>query len=249
MMLILLIVLCLPSLVGAIPQACTALTVTKVDKYYGHYDSETDVSFKLSLSRRGNETWITVSDARFNQTDNAYPDYICANVPFGMNGPDPQKCSFNFTGTFSFSIEGPSFYLHARLSRSWYEIFWGYADDGTFSYPDGSLFTPETPSYTDSQSDRQSSVVETQTCTSFAPAPQAPVKAPRCLSFKGRTSILNADDNYSINATSLASYTFSAGNNLDANATFTGSPGHYIIYWINSDYPCERFVSASMTTA
>uniref|UniRef100_A0A914R2V9 Uncharacterized protein n=1 Tax=Panagrolaimus davidi TaxID=227884 RepID=A0A914R2V9_9BILA len=218
------------------PQLCTSIRATKIDEYFGTGYNTIRVSMNLTIFKFGDQTWISVGKVDYTSDDGRIPDYICANVPFDINVPDPQKCSPNLGTTFAFSLQEPYFYLHGHFNGYWDEIFFGYADDGTFSNSDGTLMTPAQPTYSTTFSNRNSNIVDTQNCTSFTSAPIAP-KAPRCKSFESKTEILNSDN--STYATSIGNYNFIGGNNINAKANFTGPSDFFVIFWVNGS-PCER---------
>uniref|UniRef100_A0AC34FVW2 Uncharacterized protein n=1 Tax=Panagrolaimus sp. ES5 TaxID=591445 RepID=A0AC34FVW2_9BILA len=167
------------------------------------------------------------------------PDYVCVNVQFSITNPDPQKCSPNLNTPFAFALNEPYFELHAHSSNSryetWNEIFYGYADDGTFSIDDGTFFTPQNPSVSQITNDRTSFTNVTHTCTSFVSAPEAPI-TPRCKNFISETTVLNVDKSIYANSTGI--YTFNNGNDMIVAANFTGPKDYYIIFWVNGQ-ACE----------
>uniref|UniRef100_A0A914Q2X6 Uncharacterized protein n=1 Tax=Panagrolaimus davidi TaxID=227884 RepID=A0A914Q2X6_9BILA len=197
------------------PKNCNAITATTVDKSFT-YNSAIYSSLDLKLFKFGNTTWIHVSHFYYNDGDGEgeknvgtekSTDYFCVNHNFGISQPDPQICSQSYNGTFSFSLQETYFYLHTHLSGNWYELYSGFADDGTFSFNDGTLFTPEEPSITSGYADYKGSRYVTQNCTSFTAAPEAIIKAPKCKSFESQTVVLNSDNSTYANATAVYSFT------------------------------------------
>uniref|UniRef100_A0A914PT54 Uncharacterized protein n=1 Tax=Panagrolaimus davidi TaxID=227884 RepID=A0A914PT54_9BILA len=192
----------------------------------------------LKLFKFGNTTWIHVGPVDYKSTDLQYPDYICANVPFDISVPDPQKCSTSLNATFSFSLQEPSFNLHAHFSNgSWSRIFSGYADDGTFSFIDGTFFNSSQPRLSTTFKNNTTTIYEEQTCTSFVSVPEAPKKAQKCKKFESQTLIINLSDNSTF-ASSIGRYEFDNGNNMTAYANFTGPSDLSVLFWING-YLCE----------
>uniref|UniRef100_A0A914QB79 Uncharacterized protein n=1 Tax=Panagrolaimus davidi TaxID=227884 RepID=A0A914QB79_9BILA len=192
----------------------------------------------LGLFKFGDATWIHVGKVDYKSSNLRYPDYICANVPFDISVPDPQKCSTSLNTTFSFALQEPSFNLHAHyLNGSWSRIFSGYADDGTFTFIDGTFFNSSQPRLSINFSNETTDIFEQQTCTSFVSAPEAPKKAPKCKKFESQTLIINLSDNSTF-ASSIGSYKFHGGNNVTAYANFTGPSDLFVLFWING-HLCE----------
>uniref|UniRef100_A0AC34G7K6 Uncharacterized protein n=1 Tax=Panagrolaimus sp. ES5 TaxID=591445 RepID=A0AC34G7K6_9BILA len=201
------------------PQSCTAITASKDYLSYHSYDDQSIVSLDLKLFNFANSTWIQVSNVQYYEHGESFPDYICANHPFYISEPDPQKCSKSLNSTFAFSLQEPNFYLHAHFSDNhWYQIYSGYADDGTFSFGDGSLFTLEQPSFFNSYRDSKSLTTEVQNCTSFVSAPEVATKNPRCKRFKSETTVLNADNSVYANSTGIYTVVKQNGTEVVGNA-------------------------------
>uniref|UniRef100_A0A914QZL7 Uncharacterized protein n=1 Tax=Panagrolaimus davidi TaxID=227884 RepID=A0A914QZL7_9BILA len=158
------------------PQSCNSINAVKYDDYFEESPERVINSFmNLKLFKFGNATWIHVGTVDYKSTDLQYPDYICANVPFDISVPDSQKCSTSLNTTFSFALQGPSFNLYAHFSNdSWSRIFTGYADDGTFSFIDGTFFNSSQPRLSTTFKNNTTTIYEEQTCTSFVSAPEAP---------------------------------------------------------------------------
>jgi hypothetical protein len=116
-----------------------------------------------------------------------------------------------------------------------YSITYLMIDQESFSLPDGSLFSSKKPTYTIMlPSGFLNTLNITYTCTSFKEVNDSQITAPRCKAFKSRSTVYNADDNYSIYATIKANYTLN--ENYIVASYDTDIPDTWTVNIISYDY-------------
>uniref|UniRef100_A0A914P778 Uncharacterized protein n=1 Tax=Panagrolaimus davidi TaxID=227884 RepID=A0A914P778_9BILA len=199
------------------------------------------ISAEMELFKNLNSTTIYITNVSVSG-DLIYgpPQSVCANVQGEQVIPPSGSCSTSLTTPFNFSTQDPSITLQIFFPKDYYifDFYFGFIDDGTFSYKDGTLFTPENSTILETDNDLDISFFYNDTCTSFIPAPIAPTNSSKCKTFKSQILILNTNDSYSIYASSYMTWNLN-GNSLEATGNYT-TPGRYFFEYIFNDdnYEC-----------
>uniref|UniRef100_A0A914QPR7 Uncharacterized protein n=1 Tax=Panagrolaimus davidi TaxID=227884 RepID=A0A914QPR7_9BILA len=194
-------------------------------------------SAMLSIYKRNNIQYISVSNVDVvnfvtKQTANRFcidPGNVCTN-------------------NLSLPLEAPlgneTFVMDAYFpSGNPIQFFHGIADDEGFFAADGTMYTIDKLCTTQQSNQSNLEDKEVHCCSAFKPVPQAPSNQPRCKKFKSRSSIVNANDNFSIFFTSSMNFTLD-GNLFSAVGSISGATGnnYSIEYWYNDYWMCDSAV-------
>jgi hypothetical protein len=201
------------------PMRCTEISVNSFQYGSGEYDNNLIMSATFKLFYVENQTnIIQVSDIiawDFNEKKPA--SQICADIL--------SNCTSDFSTPFNITVIDNNFGLWADFieNNGMFEedlTFWyGFVEEGNINHPDGTLFSIDNACIVN-EFDGSKMV---QCCNSFEPVPKAPAgNFPKCKTFKSRVSILNVNDNYSINATaSLTLMIFDDNSVVTTDFNFT----------------------------
>uniref|UniRef100_A0A914Q0W8 Uncharacterized protein n=1 Tax=Panagrolaimus davidi TaxID=227884 RepID=A0A914Q0W8_9BILA len=218
-----------------VPQDCNKLFISRA---YDYYDiGNLTVTAELELVKNINSTTtIFVTNVTVDGNVNlGIPNSVCANIEYDEdNFPTPEFCSQSLHSPFNFTTTKPSFNLQIHFSNTYFPFYFGFADDGTFSYIDGTLFSPENSTFIEIEDQSYSHDVYTQTCTSFIPAPIPAKYFPKCKTFKSQIIILNSTNNFDIFASSYMFWSLSE-KKIEATGNYTISGNYFFDYIINDD--------------
>uniref|UniRef100_A0AC34FGI7 Uncharacterized protein n=1 Tax=Panagrolaimus sp. ES5 TaxID=591445 RepID=A0AC34FGI7_9BILA len=209
---------------------CTEISVNNFQYGPGEYDNNLIMSANFKLFYVENVTnIIQVSDIiAWDYKEKKPANQVCSDVL--------SNCTSNFATAFNITVTDNYFGLWGDFIENngmleedltfWY----GYADEGNINHPDGTLFSTDQACIINSFDGNRM----VQCCSSFAPAPKIPAgNYPKCKTFKSRVSILNANDNYKINATSSLTIMIMDDNSI-ITSDFNATAGILFTYEINA---------------
>uniref|UniRef100_A0AC34F4F0 Uncharacterized protein n=1 Tax=Panagrolaimus sp. ES5 TaxID=591445 RepID=A0AC34F4F0_9BILA len=183
-------------------------------------------SANFSLTTKNGTTYVTATNISIiNLITNEQATGVCY---YGV------CCNITTVNSCTFDVRDTFVLLYANFTNNvTFTTFQGLvADDDTFSTT--KLFSSSNTCLKSASNDSGTVTSENICCTSSTPAPVAAIDAPKCKTFKSRTTIYNINDNYSIFATTQLIWNF-IGRTIHPSS-FSDTAKHYFACYFDHSF-------------
>uniref|UniRef100_A0AC34GSW1 Uncharacterized protein n=1 Tax=Panagrolaimus sp. ES5 TaxID=591445 RepID=A0AC34GSW1_9BILA len=212
------------------PLRCSEISVT----FQFHEYDQWNVTASATISvyrKKDNVQYISISNFTVNSgfTHDSATSYCVSEI-----------CTSDFDKPFEIAVKNTTLEVTAFFPTYSFGLYDVSVDDDSFYGEEGYLFDMmDNKCLSDFYNQTNLETTTTQCCTTFQPASQAPINTPKCKIFQSRTSILDVDNNFSVDGTSTMKFLLN-GNDITGSGSITGSNGHeYIATYYVDDSTCN----------